>query len=74
MATAAFGAFTMADGRDMRSEMLHAACSTQNVPCYQQTLHAWLLTTIPPTVQTPCKNSIAFQNASLCGEGSQRRY
>ena len=38
------------------------------LPSYKQTLHAWLLTTLPPTVQTPCKNSIALQNASLCGD------
>ena len=35
------------------------------LPSYKQTLHAWLLKTLPPTVQTPCKNSIAFPNASL---------
>ena len=50
----------------IRSEFLHTALhNTEIVPCNQQTLHAWLLTTLPPTVQTPCKNSIAFPNASL---------
>ena len=49
-----------------RSAMLHAALhNTGMLPSYKQTLHAWLLTTLPPTVQTPCKNSIAFPNASL---------
>ena len=49
-----------------RSAILHTALhNTEIVPCNQQTLHAWLLTTLPPTVQTPCKNSIAFPNASL---------
>ena len=38
---------------------------TDLVPSNQQTLHAWLLETLPPTVQTPCKHSIALQNASL---------
>ena len=46
--------------------MLHAALhNTGMLPSYKQTLHAWLLKTLPPTVQTPCKNSIALQNASL---------
>ena len=50
----------------VRSEMLHAVCSnTGMLPSYKQTQHAWLLSTLPPTVQTPCKNSIAFPNASL---------
>ena len=50
----------------IRSEFLHTALhNTEIVPSNQQTLHAWLLTTLPPTVQTPCKHSIAFPNASL---------
>ena len=49
-----------------RSAMLHAALhNTGMLPSYKQTLHAWLLKTLPPTVQTPCKHSIAFPNASL---------
>ena len=49
-----------------RSAILHAALhNTGMLPSYKQTLHAWLLKTLPPTVQTPCKNSIAFPNASL---------
>ena len=49
-----------------RSAILHTALhNTEIVPCNQQTLNACLLTTLPPTVQTPCKNSIAFPNASL---------
>ena len=52
-----------------RSAILHEALhNTGMLPSYKQTLHAWLLTTLPPTVQTPCKNSIAFPNASLCGD------
>ncbi len=47
--------------RDVARSIQH----TDIVPCNQQTLHAWLLKTLPPTVQTPCKNSIAFPNASL---------
>ena len=50
----------------IRSEFLHTALhNTEIVPSNQQTLHAWLLKTLPPTVQTPCKHSIAFPNASL---------
>ena len=59
----------------VRSAMLHATLhSTGMLPCNQQTLHAWLLKTLPPTVQTPCKNSIAFPNASSYGDMGQRRY
>ena len=37
-----------------RSAMLHAALhNTGMLPSYKQTLHAWLLKTLPPTVQTP---------------------
>ena len=52
-----------------RSAILHAALhNTGMLPPYKQTLHAWLLKTNRPTVQTPCKNSIALRNASLCGD------
>ena len=43
---------------------------TDIVPSYKQTQHPWLLSALPPTVQTPCNNSIAFPNASVCGEGA----
>ena len=50
----------------IRSEFLHTALhNTEIVPCNQQTQHPWLLTAHPPTVQTPCTDSIAFPNASL---------
>ena len=50
----------------VRSAILHAVLhNTGMLPSYKQTLHAWLLTTNRPTVQTPCKNSIALRNASL---------
>ena len=56
--------------RVLASGMQKLQVQTQN----KQTQNPWLLSVNLPTVQTPFKNSIAFPNASSCGEGSQRRY
>ena len=62
------GAFVWQRART-RSEFLHIVLhNTGMLPSYKHTLHDWLLKTLPPTVQTPCKHSIAFPNASLCGD------
>ena len=49
----------------IRSERWQAARQdTDIVPSYKQTRHVWLLSALPPTVQTPCNHSIALQQTS----------
>ena len=65
MAPAHIQPFTMGDDIHEVRDVARSIQHTDIVSCNQQTLHAWLLKTNRPTVQTPCKNSIALRNASL---------
>ena len=68
------GAFVWQPVQIMFEAWQAAKQDTDIVPSYQQTQHAWLLSTLPLLVQGLPKDSIAFPNARVCGEGSQRRY
>ena len=70
MAKCAYRGVCMATGANQVRVLASWHAEATSADTNKQTQNPWLLSANSPTVQTPCKDSIAFQNASLCGEGA----